>query len=177
MRDVLQKRRLARPPQAQHADALHLWPGQRVEELSRLGGAAEEVGGLGYINALAMSVASATNAVRYAEIVRERADLRRVIAACDEAASKAFSAKDIGPVVESLGATLAQIERRQMRKEPKRLQTKTRMKPVNSKRAREKHACNFPPRTGHKYPTQVVVLLPTSLQYAETIQESLVAQK
>ena len=84
-------------------------------------GAAEEVGGLGYINALAMSVASATNAVRYAEIVRERADLRRVIAACDEAASKAFSAKDIGPVVESLGATLAQIERRQMRKEPKRL--------------------------------------------------------
>ncbi len=39
------------------------------------------------------------------------------------------------------------------------------------------HHFLFPPRTGHKYPTQVVVLLPTSLQYAETIQESLVAQK
>ena len=35
-------------------------------------------------------------------------------------------------------------------KEPKRLQTRTRIKPVNSKRAREKHARNFPPRTGHE---------------------------
>lgn len=35
-------------------------------------------------------------------------------------------------------------------KEPKRLKTKTRIKPVNSKRAREKHARNFPPRTGYE---------------------------
>jgi replicative DNA helicase len=84
-------------------------------------GASEEVGGLGYINALAQCVTSASNAVRYAEIVRERADLRRVIVACDEASTKAFGAKDIGHVVESLSATLTQIERRQMRKEPKRL--------------------------------------------------------
>ena len=83
--------------------------------------AADEVGGLAYINALAQCVPSASNAVRYAEIVRERADLRRVIAACDEASTQAFDAKDIGPLVESLSATLTQIERRQMRKEPRRL--------------------------------------------------------
>ena len=35
-------------------------------------------------------------------------------------------------------------------KEPKRLQTRTRIKPVNSKRAREKHVRNFPPRTGNE---------------------------
>lgn len=83
--------------------------------------AAQDVGGLAYINALAQCVPSASNAVRYAEIVRERADLRRVIAACDEASTQAFGAKDIGPLVESLSATLTQIERRQMRKEPRRL--------------------------------------------------------
>jgi len=35
-------------------------------------------------------------------------------------------------------------------KQPKRLQTKTRVRPVNSKRTRLKHERNYPPRTGYE---------------------------
>lgn len=54
-------------------------------------GKAEEVGGVSYLNALAQYVPSAGNIRRYAEIVRERAVLRKLIAASDEISSKAFS--------------------------------------------------------------------------------------
>ena len=45
------------------------------EHLQTLG-KAEEIGGLGYLNALAQYVPSASNIRRYAEIVRERAVVR-----------------------------------------------------------------------------------------------------
>jgi len=35
-------------------------------------------------------------------------------------------------------------------KQPKRLQTRTRIRPVNSKRVKEKHERNYPPRTGYE---------------------------
>jgi len=54
-------------------------------------GKAEDCGGLAYLNALAQSVPSAANMRRYAEIVRERAILRKLIAASDEIATAAFS--------------------------------------------------------------------------------------
>jgi replicative DNA helicase len=54
-------------------------------------GQAEDVGGLAYLNALAQSVPSAANLRRYAEIVRERAVLRKLIAASDEIATTAFN--------------------------------------------------------------------------------------
>ena len=54
-------------------------------------GKADEVGGLAYLNALAQSVPSAANMRRYAEIVRERAILRKLIAASDEIATAAFN--------------------------------------------------------------------------------------
>ena len=54
-------------------------------------GQAENCGGLSYLNALAKSVPSAANMRRYAEIVRERAILRKLIAASDEIATTAFS--------------------------------------------------------------------------------------
>ncbi len=60
------------------------------EQLQSLG-KAEECGGLGYLNALAQSVPSAANLRRYAEIVRERAILRKLIAASDEIATTAFN--------------------------------------------------------------------------------------
>jgi replicative DNA helicase len=50
-------------------------------------GKAEDCGGLAYLNALAQSVPSAANMRRYAEIVRERAILRKLIAASDEIAT------------------------------------------------------------------------------------------
>jgi replicative DNA helicase len=60
------------------------------EQLTNLG-KAEEVGGLAYLNALAQSVPSAANLRRYAEIVRERAVLRKLVAASDEIATAAFN--------------------------------------------------------------------------------------
>ncbi len=60
------------------------------EQLQRLG-KAEDIGGLVYLNALAQSVPSAANIRRYAEIVRERSVLRKLVAASDEIATSAFN--------------------------------------------------------------------------------------
>ena len=54
-------------------------------------GKAEEVGGLMYLNQLAQYVPSASNIRRYAEIVRERAILRKLVTASDEIATNAFN--------------------------------------------------------------------------------------
>ncbi len=60
------------------------------EQLQMLG-KAESCGGIAYLNALAQSVPSAANIRRYAEIVRERAVLRKLIEASDDIATKAFN--------------------------------------------------------------------------------------
>ena len=62
-----------------------------VYEHLQMAGKAEDSGGLQYLNALAQSVPSAANMRRYAEIVRERAILRKLIAASDEIATNAFN--------------------------------------------------------------------------------------
>ena len=54
-------------------------------------GKAEEVGGLLYLNQLAQYVPSATNIRRYAEIVRERAILRKLVTASDEISTHTFN--------------------------------------------------------------------------------------
>jgi replicative DNA helicase len=54
-------------------------------------GKAEEVGGLAYLNSLAQYVPSAGNIRRYAEIVRERGILRKLLRASDEIATNAFN--------------------------------------------------------------------------------------
>jgi hypothetical protein len=50
-----------------------------VYEALQLHGQAKECGGLAYLNALAQNTPSAANVRRYAEIVRERAILRRLV--------------------------------------------------------------------------------------------------
>ncbi|HZY19358.1 MAG TPA: replicative DNA helicase [Ramlibacter sp.] len=60
------------------------------EHLQNLG-KAEEVGGLAYLNSLAQYVPSASNIRRYAEIVRERSILRKLVSASDEIATAAFN--------------------------------------------------------------------------------------
>jgi replicative DNA helicase len=54
-------------------------------------GKSDEVGGLGYLNSLAQYVPSAANIRRYAEIVRERAILRKLLTASDEIATNVFN--------------------------------------------------------------------------------------
>jgi len=60
------------------------------EQLQNVG-KAEEVGGLAYLNSLAQYVPSAGNIRRYAEIVRERSILRKLVSASDEIATAAFN--------------------------------------------------------------------------------------
>ena len=62
------------------------------EQLQSLG-KADEVGGLAYLNGLAQFVPGAGNIRRYAEIVRERAILRKLVTASDEIATNAFNLK------------------------------------------------------------------------------------
>ena len=56
-------------------------------------GKAEEIGGLAYLNSLAQYVPSAGNIRRYAEIVRDRSILRKLVAASDEISTNAFNPK------------------------------------------------------------------------------------
>jgi replicative DNA helicase len=77
------------------------------EQLQSLG-KAEDCGGLTYLNALAQSVPSAANLRRYAEIVRERAVLRKLVAASDEIATNAFNPQG-RPVSQILDEAESQI--------------------------------------------------------------------
>lgn len=62
-----------------------------VFESLQSGGKADEAGGLQYLNALARETPSAANIRRYAEIVRDRAILRRLISTSDEIATTALN--------------------------------------------------------------------------------------
>ncbi|MEK9777152.1 MAG: replicative DNA helicase [Quisquiliibacterium sp.] len=54
-------------------------------------GKAQEIGGLAYLNALAQETPSAANIRRYAEIVRDRAILRKLISTSDEISTAALN--------------------------------------------------------------------------------------
>jgi replicative DNA helicase len=54
-------------------------------------GKADDVGGLTYLNALAQNTPSAANIRRYAEIVRDRGVLRKLITVADEISGQAFN--------------------------------------------------------------------------------------
>ncbi len=60
------------------------------EHLQNLG-KADDAGGLIYLNSLAQYVPSASNIRRYAEIVRDRSILRKLVSAADEISTNAFN--------------------------------------------------------------------------------------
>jgi replicative DNA helicase len=62
-----------------------------VYEALQTAGKAEDAGGLVYLNSLAQNTPSAANIRRYAEIVRDRAVLRRLISAGDEIVTAALN--------------------------------------------------------------------------------------
>ena len=80
------------------------------EQLQGLG-KAQDCGGLAYLNALAQSVPSAANMRRYAEIVRERAVLRKLIGASDEIATQAFNpqGKPVSQILDEAESKIFQI--------------------------------------------------------------------
>jgi replicative DNA helicase len=80
------------------------------EQLQSLG-KAQDSGGLAYLNALAQSVPSAANMRRYAEIVRERSILRKLIAASDDIATSAFNphGRSVSTVLDEAESKIFQI--------------------------------------------------------------------
>jgi replicative DNA helicase len=62
-----------------------------VNESLSSAGKADEIGGLSYLNALAHNTPSAANIRRYAEIVRERSMLRKLVAVADDIAATALN--------------------------------------------------------------------------------------
>ena len=80
------------------------------EALSMLG-KAEEVGGMAYLNAMAQNTPSAANIRRYAEIVRDRGVLRKLITVADEVSGNAFSpqGKDVKQILDEAEAKIFAI--------------------------------------------------------------------
>lgn len=89
--------------------------------LKALGGV-EDLGGLAYLDALAQSVPSAAHVRTYAEIVREQALRRRLVALADELATKAFAAKEAVPaLVDATVSRLLELQGGSADHEPKLL--------------------------------------------------------
>ncbi len=74
-------------------------------------GKADEVGGLAYLNALAQNTPSAANIRRYAEIVRERSMLRKLVTVADEISAAAFNpqGKDTRQMLDEAESKVFQI--------------------------------------------------------------------
>jgi len=75
--------------------------------------------GMQYLNALALSVPSASNAARYAELVAEKSARRQLIAALENAAAAAWGPDETGATIAKLGDDLAALSRSRQRVEPK----------------------------------------------------------
>lgn len=69
----------------------------------------EDIGGLAYLHQLAQGTPSITSARQYAEIVRERAARRELLATADEIRSLAESAADVGQAVAEAQAAIARV--------------------------------------------------------------------
>jgi hypothetical protein len=82
-----------------------------VLEALQTAGKADEAGGLVYLNALAQETPSAANIRRYAEIVRDRGILRRLITTADEISSAALNpqGKDTRQLLDQAESKIFQI--------------------------------------------------------------------
>ncbi len=74
---------------------------------------ADEAGGLAYLNSLAQFVPSASNIRRYAEIVREKAVLRKLVSAGDEICTDAFNpqGRTVDQILDASAARLSALTR------------------------------------------------------------------
>lgn len=83
-------------------------------------GKAADAGGLTTLNALAQYVPSAANIRRYAEVIRERAILRRMVTVGDELAASAFdpAGSDAGALLDGAMGKLQALQLRGVRSKP-----------------------------------------------------------
>jgi len=82
-----------------------------VYESLQTSGKAEDTGGLAYLNSLARNTPSAANIRRYAEIVRDRGVLRKLVTVADEISSGAFNpqGKDTRQLLDEAESRIFQI--------------------------------------------------------------------
>lgn len=82
-----------------------------VYESLQMAGKADEIGGLAYLNSLAQNTPSAANIRRYAEIVRDRGVLRRLVTVADDISSAALSpqGKDTRQILDEAESKIFQI--------------------------------------------------------------------
>ena len=83
---------------------------------SRRGATADD---LAYLNSLACGVPGSRNAARHAEIVREKAFHRALIAAADNALALAWQPGPVGEKLDAIAASFSQLERGTMRRAPR----------------------------------------------------------
>jgi replicative DNA helicase len=93
-------------------------PADVVTVFDALGDKASDIGGLAYLNSLAMSVPNAAHCRRYAEIVRERSILRQLLSKADEAAQIVHGDGSAAEKVEKVQALFAGIEARTQARQP-----------------------------------------------------------
>ncbi|MCL2075954.1 MAG: replicative DNA helicase [Betaproteobacteria bacterium] len=88
-----------------------------VAEALESAGEGKETGGLAYLGDLANNTPSAANIVRYAEIVRERAVLRQLIAAADDIAGSALNpaGREARQILDEAEAKIFEIAEKGMR--------------------------------------------------------------
>jgi replicative DNA helicase len=82
-------------------------------------GCVDRVGGLSYLAALETCVATPRSAKRHAEIVRERAQHRALLAAADEAMELAAGRGSVAEKVERIAALFGVLQRQQVAKLPR----------------------------------------------------------
>ena len=90
-----------------------------VYDLLHQRGKAEQIGGQIYLEALAQCVPSASNIRRYAEIVRESAAHRELMAVADEALAIAQAPGPIAQKIDAITTRFGALERMQMRRQPR----------------------------------------------------------
>lgn len=82
-----------------------------LSEALKSSGSLDDAGGIAYLTTLVDNVPTAVNIKHYARIVREKANLRRVIAACQEAAADSYDAKAAPhEIILKLSSTIVGIE-------------------------------------------------------------------
>lgn len=87
----------------------------------RDGGREEFCGGLAYLNALAQTVPSAANVQRYAEIVREKATRRAILAAADQVQALAREQMPADEVLDRAASIFAEVKRTRAARAPRAL--------------------------------------------------------
>lgn len=71
---------------------------------------AQDAGGLQYLGALQQSVLATTGVRRYAEIIAERAALRRIISVLDEATTQAFRQAPVADILDTTKVALGKLQ-------------------------------------------------------------------